>query len=98
MVNTTILTSDAQKQFSLQGTHHQYLCPQIPNVEGGIQFPLDRQSHLPANRLGSELLEGYDNAGRVSCLGFWETLLLIILIVILIYGIYWLYKSNSVTL
>lgn len=64
-------------------------------------FILDRNKRIPTKNLGSELLEPYDplenlNAAgyRTSGLSFWKLLAIIILICIVIYAIYYLWKNN----
>ncbi|AAV50970.1 hypothetical protein [Acanthamoeba castellanii mimivirus] len=84
-------TTDAQNQFS--ETINPPPSYTVHNTD--IRIPLNRQQQYPANHLGSELLEGYNNVGTEPCMGFWEILLLIILIAVLVYGIYWLYKSEK---
>lgn len=94
--------------------YDQYRNSEIPNVQEGIQFPLNRSQHYPANQLGSELLEKFDsryyngsqqqggywekiknNVQKCTGMTFFQLVLLVAVIVLLIYGGYWLYKNNS---
>ena len=74
------------------------------NNQTGIKFPLDRSQHYPANQLGSELLENFNNqyyqpmstyGSSSNKMSFFKIVLIIVIIVALVYGGYWLYKNNS---
>lgn len=97
---------DIANQISPQ-TAKQYINPEIPIVQNGVSFPLNRSQHYPP-QYGSELLEGYDLqedtqyvldstntvSGPTAGTSFVKFILLILLIAILIYGAYWIYKNG----
>ncbi|AVL94597.1 hypothetical protein ma211 [Moumouvirus australiensis] len=87
---------DIKRQLNRDSTGNEYIYPNVPTAQNGVNFPLDRSQYYSPQVYGSELLEGYTNTG--SGIDFWRLLLLIILIVALIYGIYWLYNNNKSSL
>lgn len=89
----------------------QYLYPQIPVVQNGINFPLTRAQHYTAQQHGSELLENFNleqdinnawnNANNttenLTGMNLFKFILLVILIAALVYAIYWLYQNGKKT-
>ncbi|AGF85562.1 hypothetical protein QJ854_gp220 [Moumouvirus goulette] len=85
--------NDIKRQLNRDTIGNEYLYPNVPTSQKGINFPLDRSQYYSPQIYGSELLEGYTNTS--SGMDIWRLLLLIILIAALIYGIYWLYNNNK---
>jgi hypothetical protein len=98
-----------QKLNNPQLTNREFLYPNIPVIQDGIAFPLNRYQYYPARRLGTTLLENFDlqqqannawyNANATSReftgMNFYKFILLVILIVLVIYGGCLLYKNGQ---
>lgn len=77
--------------------------------QNGVTFPLSRRQYYNPERLGTELLEGYDvlsdlqlaamqanaNVEQTTGMSIFKLVLLIVLVAALIYGIYYLYTNNT---
>jgi hypothetical protein len=57
-----------------------------------VNFPLDRNQRLPANQLGSNLLEGYEQTSNNN---FWRNVGIVILVVIIVYALYRLITGDG---
>lgn len=100
--------NDIAKQIS-STTNRQYLYPHVPTVQDGIPFPLSRNQYYSTQRHGSELLEDFNlqqdipsilndtnsTSYNITGMNFFKFILLLILISVLVYGGYWLYKNDQ---